>query len=242
MEAMISELEQLSQTIIACRKCPRLVRYRERVARVKKREFADWEYWGKPLPGFGDPNAELLILGLAPAAHGGNRTGRMFTGDSSGQWLVRALYRAGFASQPTSEHRDDGLQLRNAFITAPVRCAPPDNKPTRREISNCSSYLQQELTLLRHARVVVTLGQIAFATYLRIAQEHHVTLPRPRPSFKHGEVYRLHATSPIPSVVIASYHPSRQNTQTGRLTEAMLDSVFRQARRLLQQDGSRDQI
>src|SRR2546429_4194450 len=167
---MSGDFQSLAATIIACRKCPRLVRYRERVARVKKREFADWEYWGKPLPGFGDPNAELLTLGLAPAAHGGNRTGRMFTGDSSGQWLVRALYRAGFASQPTSEHRDDGLQLRNAFITATVRCAPPDNKPTRWEISTCSSYLQQEFTLLRHSRVVVALGQIAFATYLRIAQ------------------------------------------------------------------------
>src|SRR5439155_809661 len=138
------------------------------------REFADWEYWGKPLPGFGDPHAELLILGLAPAAHGGNRTGRMFTGDSSGQWLMRALHRAGFASQPTSERRDDGLQLRNAFITATVRCAPPDNKPTPREIANCSGYLQQELALLRRARVVVTLGQIAFATFLRIAQAHHL--------------------------------------------------------------------
>ena len=235
---MSGDLQRLAATIIACRKCPRLVRYRERVARVKKREFADWEYWGKPLPGFGDPNAELLILGLAPAAHGGNRTGRMFTGDSSGQWLMRALHCAGFASQPTSERRDDGLQLRNAFITATVRCAPPDNKPTPREIANCSGYLQQELALLRRARVVVTLGQIAFATFLRIAQEHHVTLPRPRPRFKHGEVYRLHATSPIPSLVIASYHPSRQNTQTGRLTEAMLDRVFREARRLLRQDGT----
>ena len=237
-DVMTGEFERLAAVIIACRKCPRLVRYRERVARVKKREFAAWEYWGKPLPGFGDPNAELLILGLAPAAHGGNRTGRMFTGDSSGQWLMRALHCAGFASQPTSERRDDGLQLRNAFITATVRCAPPDNKPTRREISNCSSYLQQELTLLRRARVVVTLGQIAFATYLRIAAESGATLPHPRPRFKHGAVYRLHSTSPIPSLVIASYHPSRQNTQTGRLTEAMLDRVFREARRLLRQDGT----
>jgi len=233
---MMSEFERLAATIIECRKCSRLVRYRERVARVKKREFADWEYWGKPLPGFGDPDAELVILGLAPAAHGGNRTGRMFTGDSSGQWLMRALHRAGFASQPTSEHRDDGLTLRNAFITATVRCAPPDNKPTRKEIANCSGYLRQELALLRRARVVVTLGQIAFATYLRIAEEYQVALPRPRPRFKHGAVYRLQTRPPIPPLVIASYHPSRQNTQTGRLTEAMLDRVFRRARQLLQQE------
>ena len=234
---MTGEFERLAAAIIACRKCPRLVRYRERVARVKKREFAAWEYWGKPLPGFGDPNAELLILGLAPAAHGGNRTGRMFTGDSSGQWLMRALYRAGFASQPTSERRDDGLQLQNAFITATVRCAPPDNKPTRKEIANCSGYLRQELTLLRRARVVVTLGQIAFSTFLTLAHQYGVALPRPRPRFSHGAVYRLRAMPPIPALVIASYHPSRQNTQTGRLTEAMLDRVFRRARRLLQQDG-----
>lgn len=238
MVAMVSELEQLNQTIITCRKCPRLVRFRERVARVKKREFADWKYWGKPLPGFGDPNAELLILGLAPAAHGGNRTGRMFAGDSSGRWLIRALYGAGFASQPTSEHRDDGLELRNAFITATVRCAPPDNKPTRREISNCSGYLRQELALLRRARVVVALGQIAFATYLRIAQEYGVMLPRPRPRFRHGAVYHFRTIPPIPPLVIASYHPSRQNTQTGRLTEAMLDRVFRQAGELLRQGGT----
>lgn len=235
MVAMISELDNLAQTIVACRKCPRLVRYRERVARTKKRAYMNWEYWGKPLPGFGDPNAELLVLGLAPAAHGGNRTGRMFTGDSSGQWLMRALYRAGFASQPTSEHRDDGLTLRNAYITATVRCAPPDNRPTPQEITNCSMYLRQELALLRSVRVVVTLGQIAFATFLRLAEEHDTPLPRPRPKFRHGAVYHLHAVPPVPPAVIASYHPSRQNTQTGRLTEAMLDRVFRLARRHLAQ-------
>ncbi len=232
---MASDLDHLANTIIACRKCPRLVQYRERVARGKKREFTNWDYWGKPLPGFGDPNAELLILGLAPAAHGGNRTGRMFTGDSSGQWLMRALYRAGFASQPTSEHRDDGLTLRNAYITATVRCAPPDNRPAPREIANCSTYLTQELALLRRARVVVTLGQIAFATFLRLAEEHGASLPRPRPKFRHGAVYHLRAAPPVPPVVIASYHPSRQNTQTGRLTEAMLDRVFRLARHHLAQ-------
>ncbi len=235
---MVGEFERLAGTIIACRKCPRLVRYREHVARTKKRAYMDWEYWGKPLPGLGDPNAQLLILGLAPAAHGGNRTGRMFTGDSSGQWLMRALYRAGFASQPTSDHRNDGLTLHNAFITATVRCAPPDNKPTRREIANCSTYLRQELAFLRRARVVVTLGQIAFATFLRIAEDHGATLPRPRPRFRHGAEYRLHSSAPIPPFVIASYHPSRQNTQTGRLTEAMLDAVFQQARQILARDGS----
>lgn len=235
---MASALEQLTATIIACRKCPRLVRYREHVARVKKREFSDWEYWGKPVPGLGDPGAELLVLGLAPAAHGGNRTGRMFTGDSSGRWLMRALYRAGFASQPTSEHRNDGLTLHNAYITAAVRCAPPDNRPTPREIATCSIYLRQELILLRRVRVVVALGQIAFTTFLRLAQESGAALPRPRPQFRHGATYRLGPGPSVPWVVIASYHPSRQNTQTGRLTESMLDGVFRLARQHLASDRS----
>src|SRR2546428_1132088 len=193
---MISEFERLAATIIACRKCPRLVRYREQVARTKEREFQQWEYWGKPRPGFGDPDAELVILGLAPAAHGGNRTGRMFTGDSSGRWLMRALYRAGFASQPTSERRDDGLTLRNAYITAAVRCAPPDNRPTRRELAACSGYLRQELTLLRRVRVVIALEQIAFATFLRLAQESGAALPRPQPKFQHGASYRLGTAPP----------------------------------------------
>ncbi len=236
---MASALEQLSATIVACRKCPRLVRYREQVARVKKREFLDWEYWGRPLPGLGDPHAELLVLGLAPAAHGGNRTGRMFTGDSSGRWLMRALYRAGFASQPTSERRDDGLTLRNVYITAAVRCAPPDNRPTRRELATCSEYLRWELTLLRRVRVVVALGQIAFATFLRLAQESGAALPRPRPRFRHGASYRLGTTPPGPLVIIGSYHPSRQNTQTGRLTEGMLDRIFQVAREHLESDRSR---
>ncbi len=235
---MTADFKRLAATIIACRKCPRLVRYRELVARTKKRAYRDWEYWGKPLPGFGDPDAQLLILGLAPAAHGGNRTGRMFTGDSSGQWLMRALYHAGFASQPTSDHRNDGLTLHNAFITATVRCAPPDNKPTRQEIVNCSTYLRQELALLRRAKVVVALGQIAFSTFLTLAVEYGVALPRPRPRFRHGAVYRLPTSPPIPPVVIASYHPSRQNTQTGRLTAAMLDQLFSEARRLVQQPVS----
>ncbi len=234
---MAYSLEQLTTTVIACRKCPRLVRYREQVARVKKREFSDWDYWGKPLPGVGDPHAELLVLGLAPAAHGGNRTGRMFTGDSSGRWLMRALYRAGFASQPTSERRDDDLTLRNAYITAAVRCAPPDNRPTRRELATCSEYLRAELTLLRRVRVVVALGQIAFESFLRLAQESGAALPRPRPKFRHAAAYRLGTFAPL--VIIASYHPSRQNTQTGRLTEGMLDRIFQLVRQHLEPDRSR---
>ncbi len=236
---MSPDLDSLAAAIIACRKCPRLVRYRERVAREKKREFNTWEYWGRPVPGLGDAQAELLILGLAPAAHGSNRTGRMFTGDSSGHWLMRALYRAGFASQPTSEHRDDGLTLRNAYITATVRCAPPDNRPTPQELATCSLYLRQELTLLRRLRVVVALGQIAFATYLRLAEAAGAALPRPRPAFHHGALYHLRTSPPFPQVVIASYHPSRQNTQTGRLTAGMLDRIFRLARGHLEPDRSR---
>jgi uracil-DNA glycosylase family 4 len=162
----------------------------------------------------------------------------MFTGDSSGRWLMRALYRADFASQPTSERRDDGLILRNAYITAAVRCAPPDNRPTRRELATCSGYLREELTLLRRVRVVVALGQIAFAAFLRLAQESGAALPRPRPKFFHGAAYRL-GTSPVPLVIVASYHPSRQNTQTGRLTEGMLDRIFQLARHHLEPDRSR---
>ncbi len=229
--ARLPALADLARTVIACRRCPRLVRYRERVARLKKREFQAWDYWGRPVPGMGDPRARLLVIGLAPAAHGANRTGRMFTGDSSGRWLMRALHRAGFASQPTSERRGDGLRLRDVYITATVRCAPPDNRPTLREIRTCAAYLRRELALLRRVRVVVTLGQVAFAHYLRLAESLGAVLPRPRPRFRHGEVYRLGGG--LPPFLIASYHPSRQNTQTGRLTEAMLDQVWAAARRLL---------
>jgi uracil-DNA glycosylase family 4 len=233
--AQVPALARLARAVIACRRCPRLVRYREQVAITRKREFRHWEYWGRPVPGMGDPRARLLVIGLAPAAHGANRTGRMFTGDSSGAWLMRALHRAGFASQPTSEHRGDGLRLRDAYVTATVRCAPPDNRPTPREISACGEYLRRELTLLRRVRVVVTLGQVAFTSYLRLAADLGAQLPRPRPRFRHGEVYRL-AGGTVPSVLVASYHPSRQNTQTGRLTAVMLDQVFATARRLLDQE------
>ena len=221
---------KLRRDIIDCTVCPRLVAHRERVAREKRRQFCDDEYWGRPLPGFGDPQARLLIVGLAPAAHGGNRTGRMFTGDSSGDWLARALHGEGFASQPTSTRRDDGLTLRDAFITAAVRCAPPDNKPTPKEFAACRAFLIRELALLRRVRVVVALGKLAFDAYLAARSEMGLEAPRPRPAFAHGAAYAL-----PDATLIASYHPSRQNTQTGRLTRPMLSSVFRSARRVLEQ-------
>lgn len=230
---MAHPLARLNQTIIDCRRCPRLVKYREEIARTKKREFRHWEYWGRPVPGFGDAGAQLLIIGLAPAAHGANRTGRMFTGDSSGTWLVRALYRAGFASQATTTHRDDGLRLLDAYLTAAVRCAPPDNRPTPGERANCVGYLKQELELLRRVRVVVTLGHVAFNAYLALARHDGVTIPIPRPKFAHGAICELASSRGSTKVLIASYHPSRQNTQTGRLTEPMLDAVFQQARSIL---------
>ncbi len=220
---------KLRREIIDCTACPRLVAHRERVAREKRRQFCDDEYWGRPLPGFGDTQARLLIVGLAPAAHGGNRTGRMFTGDSSGDWLARALHGAGFANQPTSTHRDDGLTLRDTFITAAVRCAPPNNKPTPREFVACRAFLIRELELLRRVRVVVTLGKLAFDAYLVARSEMGFEAPKPRPTFGHGAVYALSDGVTL----IASYHPSRQNTQTRRLTRPMLSSVFRSARRAL---------
>ncbi len=221
----------LRRDIIACTGCPRLVEYRERVAREKRRQFCNDEYWGRPLPGFGEANARLLIIGLAPAAHGGNRTGRMFTGDSSGDWLARALHQAGFANQPTSRSRDDGLRLQDAYITAAVRCAPPENKPTPKEFATCRQYLIRELALLRRVTVVVALGKLAFDAYLVARSETGLEAPRPRPAFGHGAAYVLADGVTL----IASYHPSRQNTQTGRLTRPMLSSVFRSARRVLDQ-------
>jgi uracil-DNA glycosylase family 4 len=222
-------LEQIREEIIACTTCPRLVAYRERIAREKRRAFCGDVYWGRPLPGFGDPRARLLIIGLAPAAHGGNRTGRMFTGDSSGDWLARALHAAGFANQPTSQSRDDGLVLKDAYITAAVRCAPPDNKPSREELAVCRPYLQRELALLNRVRVVLALGKIGFDTYLTVCQEMGVAVGRPRLVFRHGATYPL----PHGVTLIGSYHPSRQNTQTGRLTRPMFDAVFRSAHRAI---------
>lgn len=230
---MSAELANLSRTVVACRLCPRLVRYREDVARTKKREFADWTYWGRPVPGLGDPRAELLIVGLAPAAHGANRTGRMFTGDSSGRWLFRALHRAGFANQAASERLGDGMELRNAYITATVRCAPPDNRPTPRETATCARYLRRELELLPGVRVILALGQVAFTHVLALLAGRGFVIPRPRPKFGHGASCVLPSAAGGTLRLIASYHPSRQNTQTGKLTEAMLDAVFADARRLL---------
>ncbi len=217
--------EALKHDVITCRRCPRLVVWREEVARVKRRAFRDADYWGKPVPGFGDPNARLVIAGLAPGAHGSNRTGRMFTGDSSGDTLYAALHRAGFASQPVATARDDGLELYDTFITAVGRCVPPGNKPTPQELANCRPFLARELALLRQTRVVLALGRIAFDGILLFLREHSVDVSVL--SFAHGATYPLPAPWPT---LVASYHPSRQNTQTGRLTMVMFDGVFEDIR------------
>ncbi|HYC22458.1 MAG TPA: uracil-DNA glycosylase [Candidatus Bathyarchaeia archaeon] len=219
-------LASLSAQVIACERCPRLVAYRRQIAAVKVRRFRDDDYWGRPLPGFGDPRARLLIVGLAPAAHGGNRTGRMFTGDDSGDWLFRALHGAGFANQPTSRRRDDGLELDGAYISAAARCVPPENRPLPSELEACRSFLVREIALLEDLRVVVALGRIGFDAYLAARTAAGRAVPRPRPEFRHGGETELEEGV----VLIASYHPSRQNTQTGRLTRAMLDRVMAQAR------------
>lgn len=226
-------LARVQARVIRCTRCPRLTRYREHVAAVKVRRYRDWEYWGRPIPSLGDSESRLLILGLAPAAHGGNRTGRIFTGDRSGDWLFRALYAFGFANQSTSIARGDGLTLRNCYITAAVRCPPPQNKPSRQELTNCRSYLLQELGLLRNVRVVVALGRIAFDAFLRACHEKGVALPTPRPRFAHGARFPL----PNGTILLASYHPSQQNTLTRRLTRPMFHAVFRKARRLLSRRG-----
>lgn len=221
MLAAMDAIEHLQREVIACRRCPRLVKYCAEVARVKRRAFAEWTYWGRPVPSFGDPQARLLIIGLAPAAHGANRTGRMFTGDRSGDFLYRALHQTGFATQATSSHRDDGLELRGAYITAAVRCAPPGNKPDRREMENCRRFLVTELELLTELRVVVALGKIAFDSILKVR-------PLRGAKFGHGTLNRY----PDGPVLLASYHPSQQNTFTGKLTMPMLVDVFRKARRI----------
>jgi uracil-DNA glycosylase len=222
----------LYEEIVSCRLCPRLVKHRQWAAEHRPRRYSLDTYWARPLPGFGDPRARLLVVGLAPAAHGGNRTGRMFTGDSSGNTLMRSLHRAGFANLDRSERADDGLVLTDAYLTAVVRCPPPENKPSKTEINNCIKYLKAELRLLQNIKVVVTLGRIAFQTYLSLVRSEGL-LKKPLPEFRHGAVYRLEGMlygRPLP-VLIASYHPSRQNTNTGRLTQEMLDWVFLDARR-----------
>jgi uracil-DNA glycosylase family 4 len=216
------ELAALSAEIVDCRLCPRLVAWREQVARDRRASFADQVYWGRPVPGFGDPGASIAVVGLAPAAHGANRTGRVFTGDRSGDWLFAALYRAGLANQPTSVSIDDGLTLTGVYISAAVRCAPPQNKPTPQERTNCLPYLRRELALLDSVKVIVVLGQFAYQV---VASELGI---RPRPKFGHG----VEVVAPDGRVLICSYHPSQQNTFTGVLTEPMFDAVFSRAREL----------
>jgi uracil-DNA glycosylase family 4 len=220
-------LRALNEEIVRCRACPRLVEWREEVARVKRSSFREEEYWGRPVPGFGDPAARLLVVGLAPAAHGGNRTGRVFTGDRSGDWLYRALHRAGFSNQPTSEHAGDGLTLTDAYVAAAVRCAPPENKPTIEERDRCLPYLARELALLDRVRVIVVLGQFAYVVTARLLAEAGHPLPVPRPRFGHG--VEVETSGPV---VLGCFHPSQQNTFTGKLTEDMLDGVMARAREL----------
>jgi uracil-DNA glycosylase family 4 len=221
------ELRRLTDEIVECRACPRLVEWRERVAVEKRAAFRDDEYWGRPVPGFGDPRARILLLGLAPAAHGGNRTGRVFTGDRSGDWLFAALHRAGLANRPESSRAGDGLSLRDAYVAAAVRCAPPQNKPTTDERDRCQPFLERELALLARLRVVVVLGAFAYEAAWRVLTASGHELPRPRPRFAHGlEVVTSGVT------IVGCYHPSQQNTFTGRLTEPMLDAVLARARSL----------
>ena len=223
------QLKILEQEVISCRRCARLVEYREKVAREKRRAFREWESWGRPVPGFGDPNAKLFIWGLAPGAHGSNRTGRMFTGDRSGDFLYAALHRAGFANQPSSLRRDDGLRLKNAYIAAAVRCAPPANKPQPSELLQCRGYLERELELLR-PKVVLALGKIAWDAYLEILKSQGVIESRVRFVFAHGAEAKLPVNGPK---LVGVYHPSQQNTQTGRVTAAMYARVLRRVRVLL---------
>ncbi len=218
----MDSLQRVHDEVVDCVQCPRLVSWREQVAREKRAAFRNEEYWGRPVPGFGDPEARLVVVGLAPAAHGGNRTGRIFTGDRSGDWLYRAMYRAGFASQPTSVSKDDGLRLDGAYVAAAVRCAPPANKPLPAERANCAPYLERELELLNWS-VVVALGAFAMASVATLAGL------RPRPRFGHGVEVEL----PEGRTLLCSFHPSQQNTFTGRLTEEMLDSIFVRARELI---------
>lgn len=234
-----SQLEKLNQEIISCYKCPRLVAWREEVARVKRKAYRDQEYWGKPVPGFGDPNARILIVGLAPGAHGSNRTGRNFTGDASGRFLYPALYRAGFANRPTAVSQNDGLRLTDVYLAASARCVPPDNKPTVEELNNCQPYLERDLEILK-PKVIVCLGRVAFERILKI-----YGVLNPAWKFAHGALYRLNTASQNMSPrrhgdadhwLLCSYHPSQQNTLTGRLTIKMFDEIWTKAKELIQDE------
>jgi uracil-DNA glycosylase len=225
----MTQVDQLCRTVIQCRKCPRLVRWREQAAQKPPLRYRGQSYWAKPLPGFGDPNARVLIVGLAPAANGGNRTGRIFTGDRSGDWLYGTLHAFGFCNQETSIQRDDGLQLNDCYISAAVRCAPPGNKPLPLEFDRCRPYLVRELQLLKNIRAVVALGKIAFDSFLKAYAENGGTVPKPRPQFGHGSVAKLVGGLTL----LGSYHPSQQNTFTGKLTREMFSSVFANARELI---------
>jgi uracil-DNA glycosylase len=223
------DLTVLREEVAGCRRCERLVEWRERVGAEKRRAFRDEEYWARPVPGWGDPAARLMVLGLAPAAHGANRTGRMFTGDRSGDFLYAAMHRAGFASQPTSLHRADGLELHDAWVTSAVKCAPPDNKPLPPERDACACFIRRELALLPGVRAIVCLGGFAYEAAVRLLREAGYTLPHPLPKFGHGVRVPVEGG---PTLVL-SYHPSQQNTFTGRLTPQMLDDIFTSAREII---------
>ena len=224
----MSCLDALNAEIIICTKCPRLVAYREKIGREKRRAYMDWDYWARPVPGFGDPDARVLVLGLAPGAHGSNRTGRPFTGDSSGNFMYPVLHRTGFANQPLAKHRDDGLELSGVYITAAARCAPPQNKPLPSEIANCAPFLDRELECLKDVRVVVALGRIGFDAYLNHLKRRGLLKNKADYLFGHGLKYEM----PDGRILLASYHPSNQNTNTGKLNEKMFIEIFREARKL----------
>jgi uracil-DNA glycosylase family 4 len=221
-------LQILNREVIACTRCPRLVVYREQIAREKRRAYRDWDYWGKPVPGFGDPEARVLIMGLAPGAHGSNRTGRPFTGDASGNFMYPILYETGFANQPIATDRNDGLKLKNLYITAAARCAPPDNKPLPEELANCAPYLDREMAGLKNLRVIVALGRIGFDAYLNYLKRRSQLVTKKDFLFQHGAKYKMQDGK----FLLASYHPSNQNTQTGKLTQPMFLRIFKEAARL----------
>jgi len=225
---MPSALAVLNEEVVSCTRCPRLVAYRQQVGREKRRAYREWEYWARPVPGFGDPQARVLVLGLAPGAHGSNRTGRPFTGDASGKFMYPILYKAGLASQPSAERRDDGLKLIDCYITAAIRCAPPGNKPLPSELANCAPFLARELAILKDVKVVVALGKIGFDAYLNYLQREGVVQRKAAYRFAHAAHYAL----PNGVTLLASYHPSNQNTATGKLTAAMFEAILHQAKKL----------